>query len=252
MATLQADVMAGRIDYAGGIPPEMTAFLAHLPDIQLARYEATRALVVHTGPDAPTGINGIRALRAGIDRDAFVERALFGHGRPGDDLPLPPAPDRHARTSPAAAPPEGPVTLSAEAPLPWLPHLADMAARAGIALHQTLDPRTGTLTATSFDADSFAHWATGAAMAGEIFAHDTAACARVAAGLSAARALEDSTARREEMAHACRGFAQDGGLFVPAWADDLAAHTARLARPAQTTPHLPNDGHRLIERWWFA
>ena len=42
------------------------------------------------------------------------------------------------------------------------------------------------------------------------------------------------------------------GILVPLWASSLAAHSARLAHAAPLPSGQPEDGYRIIERWWMT
>ena len=255
LTALQSDMMAGRLDYAAGILPETVAFLAHLPEVTLTSYGATRALVVRaaSGELDDKAAGALAAMRSDLDRGAFVDRALLGHGIAGDDAPRPPTDPRMRIENRRHAPPEGPIPVLSETTESWVPHLTDMARRLGVDLATGHSPRDrAALRALSLSATDIAKWthATGEQTLSALLPF--ALEGDFEAARLTAKACEDAAMRAEAMETLCQTVARSGTLFIPAWANDLAAHSTRLAHPADLIPHLPNDGHRLIERWWYS
>ena len=203
-ADRQAAVMSGKVDYAAPIPTETVAFLNHLPDVEIAAFRATAALIV----DAPAADAGaqqtIRWLKRAISRTDLIDRALLGQGEIGNDTARRPTGQEGPATSPdtpVAA--RGPCTLDPGNADGFARALASMAAPMGLSLD---------IGATQ----------------------DATLRARIVA----AEELTESVDWEAE-------------VFLPAWANGLAAHSSRL-RHGALTDGAPNDAHRLIERWWFG
>ncbi len=198
----QAAVMSGKVDYAAPIAPETVAFLNNLPDVEVATFRATAALVV----DAPGGDAEARAairwLQGAISRPGLIDRALLGHGEIGDDT--------------ARRPPE-----------------------AGRAASGTEEEAPGPLRLDPANADGFARAL--ASMA-----------APLGLGLAIGATPEAALRARVVAAEALAGSVDwEAEVFLPAWANGLAAHAARL-RHGPLADGAPNDAGRLIERWWFG
>lgn len=252
---IQSDFLSGRIDYAAGIAPETLAFFAHLPDVTQTSFPATRALVVQgtAGSDLAV-VKALETLRLGLDRNAFVERALLGHGIAGTDTPRPP--------SGAVLPMQGEtlrslpprdIPMVSDVAQPWVPHLTEMAKHLGIAIsefnhikgHSAL--KASTLTNSEIAKLWEGHPDCVPRGSCETEAHET-----VRRAFMQAKAVADAAERASAFEQACQTFANHSGVFVPAWANDIAVHRSNLAHAEALTPHMPHDAYRLIERWWIA
>ncbi|MXQ06881.1 hypothetical protein GQ651_03380 [Alphaproteobacteria bacterium GH1-50] len=251
-AARQAAVMSGEVDYAAPIPPETVAFLKNLPGIDLAASRGATALMAGAA-DTTEGARALDALRGAVPRADVLGLVLAGQGRLGDDTPWPVA-DRSAPDAPAV--PQrvgGSYGLASGTETTWARQLSGLARARGLDL--TVFEGDGAETAPLYSrvipAAEIARLAWTPALAARFMRAESDACNALTGCLSAARATLDAKARAALLDEARTHVARSGRVFLPAWSDGLAAHRTALHH-GRIQAGAPNDGHRMIERWWFA
>lgn len=217
-------------------------------------------------------LNLRRALKSAIDRKAVVEDALLGYGRMAQDHPIGPMnqflaadlsahvydPDKSKFYLKKAGVQEMTVTL----PSSGYHHSAieravgafqTSAAKAGLSVRSKADDRALNLQASVWSGRVTEDW-----MFSMMSTRDGAWNAshwdnpHFQHLLLSARA-ELSTQKRQALYHEMQALmAEEGGALIPAFANFVDAHHARLSHGPAVGNLFAQDSGRMIERWWFA
>lgn len=271
-----ADVVFG-LDRAG------IAALTARPDVTVLAVSGTQhhafGMDVRAAPFDDADIR--RALKYAMPRAALVRDVLGGQGRIGNDHPIGPAhryfdatlaqcpfdPDRarhhlkragHDRLALRLTLSDAAFAGAADAGA----IVAKAAALAGIDI--TLNPvaalgywtdhwRAAPFAASTWSGRLTEDWtfATGYG-ASAPWAEGHWAHPRFDGLLAAARATLDDRERAAIYAEMQAICASEGPVIIPAFADYIMAHDARVRRPEVIGNNAPLDGLRIAERWWMA
>lgn len=221
------------------------------------------------------------ALKYGIDRDAIVQKILYGYGQAGNDQPLTPSYRYYAKDlAPKAYDPDKArfhlkkagletvkVDLSAaDAAFPGAVDAAvlyaEQAAKCGITINVVRESNDGYWDKVWLKKPfCTAYWGgrpTEDVILTLAFSKDAAwneahwDNARFNELIVAARAELDEEKRRGMYVEAQHIVSDDGGVLIPAFANHVQAASSKIAHPEQLSGVWELDGGRCIERWWFA
>ena len=255
----QNAVMAGDVDVIDAVDPRAVALLGRVPTLEILEVEGGQHYTLPMRLDAnPFGNTDLRlALKHAIRREELVERVLLGHGSAGNDVPvrgfsgLPEHgydPERsafHLRRSGHS----GPLQLSVDRhAFPGAVETARLVAASAREVGITVEVSTGTTalgwSASCGTARPSPDWMAAVAL--------NLQDGNLGPLMAAARAEADA-GRRDALYREAFGRVQrDGGGIVAMWANDLHAHTRKLAHDPMVGTDRRADGGRIAERWWFA
>ncbi|MDJ0776397.1 MAG: ABC transporter substrate-binding protein [Gammaproteobacteria bacterium] len=225
------------------------------------------------------------ALKLAVDREQLVKKILLGHGAIGNDHPISTANPYHNGEMPQRAydPDKArfhikkagmenqQIDLStSDAAFSGAVDAAllvkDSAAKAGININVIREPKDGYWSnvwnkkgwcTCYWGGRPTEDWMFTAAYVAESKWNDTdwrtgPAADRFNELVVAARSELD-TAKRREMYHECQQLVNDdGGALVPMFANFIQAINKQVVHADQVAANWDMDGHKSIERWWFA
>lgn len=233
---------------------------------------------------APFDNNDVRlALKYAIDREAWLQKILRGHGELGNDSPVGPANQYRASAEELpqrAYDPDKAKYHLKQAGMDTLAvklHLAETAfegavdagvlfresaAAAGIDIEVVREANDGYWSNVWMKKPWVASYWGGRPTEDWIFSQIYAAEAswneafwkndRFNELLVQARAELDSAKRREMYVEMQKIVNEDGGSIIPLYASYVAAATDKVQHPEQLANNWELDGHKNTERWWFA
>ncbi len=270
-ARRQVAVMTGEVDFVDDVDPRTVALLRNAPGIAICETRGNRHYAFPMPVNrAPFDSGKLRqALKLAVNREELVEKVLLGHGTAGNDLPVRDDsfsqrrydPDEAARLF-RAAHIDGPIRLSVEPGVFPGAHetaqlIAASARQAGIPIKVESGKMGAGWRASAWSGRPTDNWMFAAAYEpggdfDETCWQQSPAGRQFGEFCRTARNAPDASDRLRARNHARRLLRDEGGLMVPMWANDIHAHSDRLAHPAAIGTNWRADGGKLAERWWFS
>ncbi|MEO1192903.1 MAG: ABC transporter substrate-binding protein [Pseudomonadota bacterium] len=231
---------------------------------------------------APFANNDVRlALKYGVDREALLQKVLRGYGTLGNDQPISSTtpyydpnipqrtydPDRARHHLKKAGMEDLSLDISVSdflyaGAVDGVTLYKEQAAPAGIDLTIVREPSDGYFSNVWRKKPFIASYWSPRPTAGIMFATAYASEApwndtywnneRFDQLLVAARAELNEDKRSEIYGEMQRLVRDEGGAVVPLFANNVFAHSDKVATPTQMAGNWELDGGRSIERWWFA
>ena len=220
------------------------------------------------------------ALKLALNREELVQKILRGYGIPGNDTPIAPATSFYADLEQRTYDPERARALlkkagmegltvdlsAADAAFPGAVDAAvlykEHAAAAGIDINVVREPNDGYWSSVWMNKPWCACYWSGRPTADWMFSTAYAAGAdwndtfwdneRFNELLTDARVELDPARRAEMYAEMQRIVRDDGGTVVGMFSDYVSAHSNEVSYEPPIAANWPNDGQRMIERWWFT
>ena len=271
------------VDVVNRVDLKTVALLKKVAGIKVEEVTGTQHYTIPMLTDvAPFTDNNVRmALKHAIDRQALVDKILFGHGLVANDHPIAPSNRYFADDIPQRTydldkakfylKQAGLTTLkvqltAADAAFAGAVDVAllysDAAAKAGIEIEVVKAPNDGYWDNVWLKAPwSFSYW-TGRPTEDWMFSQAYAADsnwnethwknARFNELLIAARTELDDTKRRDMYREMQLLVRDDGGAVIPMYSNYVWATSDAVAHEDKVAGNWDLDGNRCIERWWFA
>ena len=271
------------MDVVNRVDLQTVALLKKVPGVKVEEVTGTQHYTIPMLTDlAPFNDNNVRmALKHAINRQALVDKILFGHGLVANDHPIAPSnryfakdiPQRHYDPDKAKyyLKQAGLTTLkvqlkAADAAFAGAINAAvlyaDSAAKAGIEIEVEKVPNDGYWDNVWMKAPwSFSYW-TGRPTEDWMFSQAYAADSnwnethwknpRFNELLIAARTELDDNKRRDMYREMQLLVRDDGGAVIPMYSNYVWAMADNVAHDANVAGNWDLDGNRCIERWWFA
>ncbi|MDP1699649.1 MAG: ABC transporter substrate-binding protein [Aestuariivirga sp.] len=276
-------LIAGKVDIIDQVDLQTLEALEKTPGIKIVRTSEMRHNAISMRTDrAPFNNNHVRlALKFALDRDAVLKEVQHGQGKLGNDTPIGPGhryfaneipqrkydPDKakwHLRQA-------GLNQLRLElttadvafAGAVKLAHLyKEHALRAGIEMSVTKVPdeifwpkawMESSWRTSYWSGHVIADWILSA-----VYAHGSPwnetywSNDRFNRLLVAARSEQNEDLRRRMYVKMQQIIHDDGGAVIPVFADHVAAVRDNVTTPDELIPAWGFDGHKAMERWWFA
>ncbi|MEQ8813943.1 MAG: ABC transporter substrate-binding protein [Thalassobaculum sp.] len=229
---------------------------------------------------APFDNNDLRlALKYSVNREEMVQKILRGHGKVGNDTPIAPATSFYAELEQRAYDPDKAkfhlkkagaegltIDLSAadaafagavDAAVLYKEH----AAKAGITVNVIREPNDGYWSnvwmkkgwsACYWGGRPTADWMFSTAYEAGVAWNDTYWEHEKFNKLLVAARVELDEAKRTDMYREMQTIVRDeGGVVVPMFANYVGASSTKLAHD-KLAGNWDMDGHKAVERWWFA
>lgn len=285
-AARSAALLAGDVDVISGLDPAQAHKVAARADLTMAEVTGNRHLTFPMRADlAPFASGHVRkALKHGIDRTAFVDTVLHGHGRIGADSPIGPADQFYLPDlAPLAYDPDRARFHLAQAGLKQL-HIdlavssaafenaecaaklyQDTAAACGIMMTPHVQPAEsywrGTWRQAPFSAASWSGRATEDWMLTLAYQQGSpwndsgwghAQNPHFQNLLNTARAELDMTKRQSYYAEIQHILRDEGSTVIPAFANWIYGMSAQIKTPDDLGNLWDMDNARFAERWWAA
>ena len=282
----QNALLNGEVEAADRLDPKTLALLERAPQLRVVEQTGYLHYTFPMRLDTPPfGDFDLRmALKLAVDKRELVDKILLGRGALGNDHPISPTVPYHAAALPQRdydpdqaafhyrrSGHEGPIRLSAsDAAFSGAVDAAQLvqasAKAAGIDIEIVREPRDGYWSnvwnkkgwcACYWGGRPTCDWMFSAAYVEGTEWNDTAwrnteAADRFNALVVEARAELDP-AKRTDMYFECqRLIHEDGGAIVPMFANYLMGVNTSVRTPEVIAANWENDGHKAIERWWFA
>lgn len=285
-ATRSAAFLAGEVDVISGLDPARIAQIAVQPELRVANVTGNRHLTFPMRADlAPFESSHVRkALKHGIDRTAFVDSILHGHGRVAADSPIGPAdqfylpdleplaydPDRARYHLAQAGLSDLQVDLSvSSAAFDSAEQAArlyrDTAAPCGIDITPCVQAkdtywrdtwRHAAFSTASWSGRATEDWILSLAYQQGAPWNDTGwgntHSARFQTLLGTARGELDMTKRQDYYAEIQHILRDEGGAVIPAFANWTYGLSAQIKTPDDLGNLWDMDNARFAERWWSA
>lgn len=275
-------LVSGEVDTIDKLDLKTVALLGRRPGVEIASIAGPQfySFAMDCGADPYTDRNVRLALKYGIDRQALVDKILFGHGTVGNDQPIGPSyrfhdpalaqraydPDKAKFHLKEAGLDRVQVTLSAaDAAFPGAVDAAQLyqaaAAAAGIDLTVNRVPNDGYWADVWLKAPFCAvYWGgrptedqilTTEFETGQAWNDSRWSNPRFDELLVQARGELDEAKRRAMYGEMQALVSEDAGVVLPMFANFVFANSTKIAH-GKFASNFDCDGERWMERWWFA
>ena len=250
--------------------------LARRPDVEIVDVASN---FFYTGPmmadnEPFSSIDFRRAIKYGIDRQAFIDKIVFGYGTPGNDHPIGPGFAFHAADIPQtsydpdkarhylkASGFEGLTIDSYPGAVDYAVLMKETLAAIGINLNVVREPNDG-YWSNVWNVKSFCACYWGARPVEDMilsinYTTDAAwndtrwGNSRVDELVVAARGELDTKKRAEMYREVQMLISSDGSTLVPAYGRDVAALSKKVGTTGQYGGGWEMDGGHFIKRWWL-
>lgn len=281
-AARQNAIITGTVDAINRVDRRTVHLLQRQPGVVIMEATGTQH---YTFPmittQAPFDDMNVRlALKYGVRRDQMVQAVLRGHGTVGNDHPIAATQQFHADLPQREYDPERARHHLREAGLSSLDVdlsaadaafagavdaavlFQESAREAGINLNVVREPNDGywsnvwmrkPFAACYWSGRPTADWMFSTAYAADSSWNDTFWIhERFNALLIQARGELDENLRAEMYYEMQEILSNEGGVIVPMFANYIDARSDKVGTPEQLASNWEMDGHRAMERWWFA